>query len=262
LSPEIKTEFPVLEQRKKIYFASDAHLGAPTISNHREHERRFVAWLDQIKDDAREVFLMGDIFDFWFEYKHVVPKGHTRFLGKLCELTDKGIPVHFFTGNHDIWVFDYLPHETGVIVHKEPYLPVIDEKKFFLAHGDGLTPDEKSYKKLKAVFTNKVAQRLFSWLHPDLGIGIANFWSRKSRESNQGTDTAKFQGEEKEWLIKFAKDKIQTEHFDFFIFGHRHVALDIEIGENTRLCYLGDWVHHFSYAVWDGENMSLKYFNE
>jgi UDP-2,3-diacylglucosamine hydrolase len=255
-----KTEIPDLEQKKKIYFASDAHLGAPTISDHRAHELRFVAWLDQIKADALEVYLMGDIFDFWFEYKHVVPQGHTRFLGKLCELTDSGIPVHFFTGNHDIWVFDYLPRETGVIVHKGPYFPVIDGKKFFLAHGDGLTPDEKAYKRLKALFTNNLAQKLFKWLHPDLGVGIAHFWSRKSRESNQEAETAKFQGEENEWLIKFAKNTLKKEHFDYFIFGHRHVAINLKIAENSRVCYLGDWVHHFSYAQWDGETLELKYY--
>jgi UDP-2,3-diacylglucosamine hydrolase len=257
-----KTGSPILEQKKKIYFASDAHLGAPTISNHREHEKRFVTWLDSVKNDAREIFLMGDIFDFWFEYRHVIPQGHTRFLGKLCELTDSGIPVHFFTGNHDIWVFDYLPHETGVIVHKKPYLPTIDGKRFFLAHGDGLTPDEKAYKRLKSVFTNKLAQRLFKCLHPDLGVTIANFWSRKSRENNQALCTATFQGEENEWLIKFAKEKLKSEHFDYFIFGHRHVAIDLQLNENSKLCYLGDWIKLFSYAEWDGKKLSLKYFKK
>ena len=251
-----------MEQKKKIYFASDAHLGAPTINNHRAHERKLVAWLDSIKDNAREIYLMGDIFDFWFEYKHVIPKGHTRFLGKICELTDNGIPVHFFTGNHDIWVFDYLPAETGIIVHNEPFLPVFDGKKFFLAHGDGLTRYEKAYIKLKSVFTNKVAQKLFKWLHPDLGVALARFWSRKSRENNQGNEPATFQGEEDEWLVKFAKEKLQTEHYDFFIFGHRHVVIDLNLSNHSRLVYLGDWVHHFSYGEWDGENFRLKYFEE
>ncbi len=251
-----------MEQRKNIYFASDVHLGAPTIKDPRKHERRFVAWLDSIKDNAREVYLMGDIFDFWFEYRHVVPKGHTRFLGKLCELTDRGIPVHFFTGNHDIWVFDYLPRETGVIVHKGPYRTTIDGKLFFLAHGDGLTPNEKNYRILKAVFTNRVAQKLFQWLHPDAGIAMANFWSRKSREKNQNSNSAKFQGEENEWLFKFAKNQLLTNHFDYFIFGHRHVAINLQLNKNSRICYLGDWVHHFSYAQWDGEKLSLKYFNQ
>jgi UDP-2,3-diacylglucosamine hydrolase len=262
LSAENKKVDRDLNQNKKIYFASDAHLGAPTIKNHRPHEKRFVDWLDSIKHDAREIYLMGDIFDFWYEYTHVVPRGHTRFLGKLCELTDSGIPVHFFTGNHDIWVFDYLPNETGVIVHKKPYLPVIDGKRFFLAHGDGLTPEEKNYKKLKAVFTNTLAQKLFHWLHPDIGIALARFWSRKSRKRNQSSETATYQGEENEWLIKFARKKLESEHFDYFIFGHRHVALEHQLTDNSRICYLGDWVNHFSYAQWDGEKLSLEYFTQ
>jgi UDP-2,3-diacylglucosamine hydrolase len=251
-----------LEQKKKIYFASDAHLGAPTIPDHRAHEQQLVDWLDTIKDDAREVYLMGDIFDFWFEYRHVIPRGHTRFLGKLCELTDNGIAVHFFTGNHDIWVFDYLPDETGVIVHKKPYCPTIDGKRFFLAHGDGLTQYEKSYKRLKALFTNRFAQKLFRWLHPDMGIALARYWSRKSRENNQTSKSATFQGEENEWLVTFAKEKLKSEHFDFFIFGHRHVALDLPLGENSRILYLGDWITHFSYGLWDGEKLTLNYFKK
>ncbi|MFO8001587.1 MAG: UDP-2,3-diacylglucosamine diphosphatase [Marinilabilia sp.] len=250
-----------MKQQKNIYFASDAHLGAPTIKDHRAHEKRFVAWLDSIKDNTRELYLMGDIFDFWFEYRHVVPRGHTRFLGKLCEFTDQGIPVHFFTGNHDIWIFDYLPKEIGVTVHKEQYTPVIDGKRFFLAHGDGLTRFEEHYKKIKSVFTNPLAQKLFHWLHPDLGIALANFWSRKSRQSNEDSEKAKFQGEENEWLIIYAKEILQTRHFDYFIFGHRHIMLDLPLNENSRICYLGDWVTQFSYAVWNGETLSLKSFN-
>ncbi len=251
-----------MNQNKNIYFASDAHLGAPTIRDHKQHEKRLVAWLDSIKDHTREIYLMGDIFDFWFEYKHVIPKGHTRFLGKLSELTDKGIKVHFFTGNHDIWIFDYLPKETGIILHKEAYLPVIDGKKFFLAHGDGLTPNEKVYKRLKSIFTNKVAQKLFSWVHPDLGISLAKFWSRKSRQNNEGSETATFQGEEGEWLVQFAKNKLSTEHFDYFIFGHRHVAMQLQLNSSSNICYLGDWVKLFSFACWDGEKLTLEYFDQ
>ncbi len=250
-----------MDQRKNIYFASDAHLGAPTIQNPREHEKRFVNWLESIRHDTRELYLMGDIFDFWFEYDHVIPKGHTRFLGKLCEFTDQGIPVHFFIGNHDIWVFDYLPRETGVIVHKEPYKPVIDGKQFFLAHGDGLTPFEKNYRRIKSVFTNRFAQKIFKWVHPDLGITLARHWSRKSRENNEESDKATFQGEEKEWLINFAKKQLQTRHYDFFIFGHRHIALDLPLKDDSRICYLGDWVNQFTYACWNGETLSLKYYD-
>ncbi|SFE68537.1 UDP-2,3-diacylglucosamine diphosphatase [Thermophagus xiamenensis] len=257
---EIIKSYFVLVQKKNIYFASDVHLGAPTIKDYRQHEKRFVRWLDQIKEDADEIYLLGDIFDFWFEYRHVIPKGQTRFLGKLCELTDAGISVHFFTGNHDIWVFDYLPREMGVVVHTEPYVTTLHNKKFYMAHGDGLTPDEKSYKRLKAVFTNRMAQRLFRWLHPDLGVALARFWSRKSRERNQHSELAKFQGEENEWLIKFSKEILKQEHFDFFVFGHRHVAIDLPIGNHSRVCYLGDWVRLFTYAVWDGKTFELKHF--
>ena len=247
---------------KKIYFASDAHLGAPTIKDARAHEQRFVRWLDSIKNSAREVYLVGDIFDFWFEYKKAVPKGHTRFLGKLCELTDAGIPVHFFTGNHDIWVFDYLPAETGVIVHYKPLITEIDGKKFLIAHGDGLTPYEKSYNRLKSVFTNPFAQWLFRHIHPDLGIWIATFWSRKSREKNQNSDGAVFKGEDKEWLVLWAKEQLNKTHYDYFIFGHRHVVKDLALNNTTRFIYLGDWVKHFSYGEWDGSGFELKFFKE
>jgi UDP-2,3-diacylglucosamine hydrolase len=261
LSAEKHEEAITLNHHKNIYFASDAHLGAPTIGDHKAHEKRFVDWLDSIKEQAREIYLMGDIFDFWFEYKHAIPKGHSRFLGKLCELTDRGIPVHFFTGNHDIWIFDYLPKETGVTVHKGPYTPVIDGRQFFLAHGDGLTPFEKSYRRIKAVFTNRGAQKLFQWLHPDLGISLARFWSRKSSQNNEASETSTYQGEEDEWLIQFAKEQLLKQHFDFFIFGHRHIALDHPLNEASRVCYLGDWVDQYTYAVWDGQNLELKHYN-
>ncbi len=248
-----------MESKKKIFFASDVHLGAHSIRNHREHEHIFVSWLESIKDEAGELYLMGDIFDFWFEYSHVIPRGFTRFLGKLCEFTDRGIPVHFFTGNHDIWIFDYLPRETGVIVHREPFTTVLYNKRFFLAHGDGLTPYEKTYNRLKSVFTSPLAQTLFKWIHPDLGIPMAKFWSRKSRNKNDQLHTATFQGEEKEWLIEFAKQTLEKEHYDFFVFGHRHIVREVMIAPQSRVFYLGDWITHFSYGEWDGENFRLKF---
>jgi UDP-2,3-diacylglucosamine hydrolase len=251
-----------LEQTKKIYFASDVHLGAPTISNHLAHERRFVRWLDSIKPTTSELYLMGDIFDFWFEYKKAVPKGFTRLLGKIAEFTDSGIPVHFFTGNHDIWVFDYLPAETGVKVYREPLIINLDGKRFFLAHGDGLTSHEKTFIRIKALFTNKLAQRLFRLVHPDLGIRLAGFLSRKSREKNMAEDGSVFQGEEYEWLVSWAKEVIKTEHFDYFIFGHRHLAQTFQLNQNSKLIYLGDWITNFSYGEWDGSEFQLKFFKE
>ena len=244
-----------MKEKKNIYFASDVHLGSPTIENLRENERRFVAWLDSIKDSAKAIYLLGDIFDFWFEYKRSIPKGFTRFLGKLCELNDEGIPVHFFTGNHDVWIFDYLPSETGIIVHKEPLITEIDGFRFFIAHGDGLTKQEKLFRKIKKVFNNKVAQWFFRWLHPDLGIKLANFWSRKSRHQNH---SAEFRGDENEILILWAKETLEKEHFDYFVFGHRHIAKITNINK-SKIIYLGDWVTIFSYGVWNGTNFEMKY---
>ncbi len=250
-----------MTERNKIYFASDVHLGAPTIANAKEHESKFVRWLESIKDSACGIYLVGDIFDFWFEYKKAIPKGHTRFLGKLCELTDAGIPVYFFTGNHDIWVFDYLPKEMGVIVHREPVVKELDGKRFFIAHGDGLTHFEKSYNRLKSVFTNSFAQWLFRQIHPDLGIRLATFWSRKSRENNQDAENSAYKGED-EWLVIWAKELLKTEHFDYFIFGHRHVAKNVQLSAKSNLVFLGDWIHHFSYGEWDGSKLKIKYFIE
>ncbi|ASB48958.1 UDP-2,3-diacylglucosamine diphosphatase [Alkalitalea saponilacus] len=249
-----------MEQKKKIYFASDVHLGAPTIKNPQEHERRFVRWLDSVKHDASEIYLLGDIFDFWFEYRRAIPKGYSRFIGKLCELTDSGIPVHFFTGNHDIWVFDYLPTETGIQIYRKPLIREIDGKKFFLAHGDGLTRFEKSYNRLKAIFTNNIAQKLFRLIHPDCGVWFARLWSGKSREKNLKSYGSVFQGEDKEWLIVWAKEQLEVNHFDFFVFGHRHIAKVIDLKNNSKLIYLGDWVNHYSYGVWDGNTFNLEFF--
>lgn len=225
-----------------------------------EHERRFVRWLDSIKTTASEIYLLGDIFDFWFEYKKAIPKGYARFIGKLCELTDAGIPVHFFTGNHDIWVFDYLPAETGIILHTKPQVRELNGFRFFLAHGDGLTRFEKDYNRLKSIFTNKWAQRLFRLIHPDFGVGLANYWSKKSREKNLKSYGSVFLGEKKEWLVVWAKEKLEQEPFDYFVFGHRHIARKIMLNEHSTLIYLGDWVTHFSYGVWDGSNFELNYF--
>lgn len=249
-----------MENGKKIYFASDVHLGAPTIRDHRTHEKRFVAWLDEIKHDAAAIYLMGDIFDFWFEYKTVVPKGFTRFLGKLSEITDSGIPVHFFTGNHDVWVFDYLPKECGVTLHTEPLITEMEGKRFFLHHGDGLGSYDRKYNLLKSLFTNKLAQWCFSWLHPTIGTFIATKWSGQSRKSNVEKHGDNFYGADREFSILYAQEYLKTNKIDFFIFGHRHIALDYQLDNNSRLILLGDWIHHFSYACFDGQNVKLNYY--
>ncbi len=250
------------EKGKNIYFASDVHLGAPSIKNHREHEKNFVSWLDSIKPTTAQLYLMGDIFDFWFEYHHVVPRGFTRFLGKIAEFTDAGIPVHFFTGNHDIWVFNYLPSEIGVQVHRKPFTVDLNGKKFYLAHGDGLGPYDKSYNRLKKIFTNKTLQWFFARLHPNFAIAFARRWSAHSRLKNESAEESKFLGEDKEWLMLYAKDILKKEHFDYFVFGHRHIDLHQPIGQNSEFVYLGDWVNYYSYGVWDGQRFELKYYHK
>lgn len=241
---------------QKIYFASDFHLGVPDFQTSLIREKLIVQWLDEIKQDAGEIYLMGDVFDFWFEYKHAVPKGFVRLLGKIAELTDSGIPVHFFTGNHDMWMFDYLPKELGITIHRQPIVKTYNNKKFYLGHGDGLGPGDSGYKFIKKVFANKASQWMFARVHPNLGLGIANFWSRKSRVSN-GPKDEKFHGEENEWLVIYAKEILQKEHFDYFIFGHRHLPLDIQLPQNSRYINLGEWVNYNSYAVFDGETLKL-----
>jgi UDP-2,3-diacylglucosamine hydrolase len=245
---------------KKIYFASDVHLGHPSHEKARWREQLFVNWLDEIKSDAIELYLVGDIFDFWYEYKKVVPRGFVRTLGKLAELSDAGIPVHFFTGNHDIWVFDYLPREIGVIVHREPYERELFGKKFYIAHGDGLGPGDWQYKMLKKVFTSKILQWMFSRLHPNFSLGLAHFWSNSSRDA-KGIEAETFNGEEKELMYQHALEVLKTRSFDYFIFGHRHLMLELAI-QQARFINLGDWLYNFSYGVFDGEIFELKKVDE
>lgn len=248
------------EHRDKIYFASDCHLGVPDYASSLEREKIFVKWLDFIKNDASELYLLGDIFDFWFEYKSVVPKGYVRLLGKLAELSDSGIIIHYFTGNHDMWMFGYLQKELNVKLYRKPITCYINGKSFMIGHGDGLGPGDHGYKFIKKVFANKVCQWLFARLHPNFGIGLAKFFSRKSRIAHGITDE-KFLGEAKEKLIVYVKEKEQTAHFDYYIFGHRHIPLDMQIG-NARFFNLGEWVTHYTYAVWDGNNVELKKFQQ
>ena len=247
-----------LTEKKKIYFVSDAHLGLPPKEKSIMREKLLVEWLDSIKKDAAAVYLMGDIFDYWFEYRKVVPRGFVRFLGKLAELTDNGIEVNFFTGNHDVWVFDYLPSEIGVNVFREPLITVLGGKKFYLAHGDGIGPGETSYKFLKKIFTCRWLQWLYARVHPNLATSFAHYWSNHSRLS-KGAYTG-FLGENKEQLILHARKLLKKEHFDFFIFGHRHIPLDLNLNESSRIIYLGDWFINFTYAVFEEGNFTLKYF--
>lgn len=241
----------------KIYFASDFHLGAPDYESSRKRESYIVKWLDEIKKDANEIFLLGDLFDFWFEYKHAVPKGYIRLLGKIAEITDSGIPVHLFTGNHDMWMFDYLPKELNIILHREPIRREIDGKQFLIGHGDGLGPGDHGYKFIKKVFASKVSQWLFARLHPNFGIHLANFWSGRSRNVNRVKDE-EFLGEENEWLVIYSKEYLKKEHIDFFIFGHRHLPLDIKLTEKSRYINLGEWMNYRTYAVFENGSLELK----
>lgn len=246
-----------MEPGKKIYFASDFHLGVPDYASSLKREKLAVQWLDQVKHDAQEIYLVGDLFDFWFEYKHAVPKGFVRILGKIAELTDAGIPITMFTGNHDMWIFDYLPKELNVALYREPIEREYNGKQFFIGHGDGLGPGDKKYKALKKIFSSKLCQWLFARIHPNMGIGMANYWSGKSRAVNQKKDEV-FHGEDREWLVQFCKDHLKAHDVDYFVFGHRHLPLDIKLPKDARYINLGDWISHFTYAVFDGNEMQLK----
>jgi len=246
--------------RNKIYFASDFHLGTGSYASSREREDRLGRWLDSIKDDASEIFLMGDVFDFWFEYKTVVPKGYIRFLGKLAELSDAGIKLWFFRGNHDMWMFDYFERELGVTIISNELEIERGGKKFYLHHGDGLGPGDTVYKFLKGFFRSKLCQWLFARLHPNFGVGLANYWSSHSRLANEKKDDHK--PGQQEWLVTFSNQVLQGQFYDYLVFGHRHLPLDIKLTDKSRYINLGEWVYACSYAVFDGVDISLKYFEK
>lgn len=248
----------ILSEKGKIYFISDIHLGAPAFKDNREREMLFAQWLDFISDDVSELYLLGDIFDFWFEYKKVVPRGFIRILGRLAMLTDKGIPVHFFTGNHDLWVFDYLPQEIGLKIHRNEFITEIEGKKFFLAHGDGLDPEDKGYLFLKKIFSSKKLQWVFARLHPNFAFQIAHRWSKSSRLSKMNRKEEFNVKNENMYL--FAEKFLEKEWIDYFIFGHRHRMADVVVKDHSRMILLGDWINNFSYGVFDGEKMTLKKF--
>jgi UDP-2,3-diacylglucosamine hydrolase len=241
---------------KKIYFLSDFHLGAPNELESRKREDRLVQFLQHAKKDAAAFFIVGDIFDFWFEYKTVVPKGFVRILGCLAQISDAGIPLHIFTGNHDLWMQDYLTKELNAKVYFEPQTFTLGKKQFLIGHGDGLGPGDYGYKRLKKVFTNPVCKWLFRWLHPDAGIKLANYFSAKSRAKTGSTDEV-FLGADKEWLIIYCKEQAQKMEVDYFVFGHRHFAIDYAINERSHYINLGDWIKLNTYGVFDGDTMQL-----
>jgi UDP-2,3-diacylglucosamine hydrolase len=249
-----------LNGKQKIYFASDFHLGVPTYEASLAREKKIVAWLDEIKHDAAEIYLVGDLFDFWFEYKYTAPKGFIRLLGKIAEITDSGTPVHLFTGNHDMWMFDYLPKEIGVTIHTAPIERTYSGKTFFIGHGDGLGPGDTMYKFIKKIFANKFCQWMFARLHPNLAFGVANYFSGKSRIATGNSDSV-FLGDDNEWLVTFCKEKLIEKHIDYFVFGHRHLPIEVNLPQQSKYLNLGEWINYYTYGEFDGINLHLKKFN-
>lgn len=243
-----------------IYFLSDAHLGSLLEKDPRAHEQMFVSWLDTVKKDAKIIYLLGDIFDFWYEYKTVVPKGYVRTLGKIAELTDSGIEVHFLIGNHDLWVFDYFQKELGMKVHYEPFIVEHNDKRFFLAHGDEFMTSNRKFRILRKVFHSKVAQTMFGWVPPRLGQSFGYKWSAKNRLKLEGLMNT-YQGEDKEEIVKFAKSYESNLPIDYFVFGHRHIELNLQLKNKARVMILGDFIDLFSYAKFDGKELSLETFS-
>jgi UDP-2,3-diacylglucosamine hydrolase len=244
----------------KVYFISDLHLGIPDRASSLEREKKFIQWLELIRNDAAAVFIVGDLFDFWYEYRQVVPRGYVRTLGKLAELRDDGIPIYFFTGNHDQWMGDYFEQELNIPVFHEEKRITIAGKKFLVAHGDGLGPGDHGYKFLKTLFRGRFSRWLFARIHPNLGVWLGKRWSKNNRLIS-GEDQKAFLGEDKEWLIQYSRSVLQTSPIDYFIFGHRHIVIDYPLSETSHYINLGDWITYYSYAVFDGNKLEIKYFN-
>lgn len=243
---------------KKVFFASDFHLGAPNKEKSLERERKIVRWLEQVRPEAAAIFLMGDLFDFWFEYKHAIPKGGVRLQGKLAELSDSGLPIIIFTGNHDMWMKNYFPEELGIPVYRHPTSILIGSCRFLIGHGDGLGPGDTRYKLMKKVFESPFSYWLYRWLHPDVGIKLASMWSGKSRASNKKKDDV-FLGDD-EWLLAYCRYKEKQQHHDYYVFGHRHLPLHLEVASNSQYINLGEWINYCTYGVFDGNKMFLQTF--
>jgi len=246
-----------MSAKHKIYFASDQHFGIPDRERSKLRETKFISWLDEVKKDAGAIFLLGDLFDFWFEYKKVVPKGFVRVLGKIAEIHDMGIPIYFFVGNHDLWMSDYFKTELGITVYHNPQEFEFDGKTFLIGHGDGLGPGDKGYKRMKKLFTHPFSKWLYRWLHPDIGVKLGQYMSTQNKLIS-GQEDIKFLGEENEWLAQYAKRKQENKHYDYFLFGHRHLPMEIQIDKESKYINTGDWITHFTYAVFDGKDLHLK----
>ncbi|MDR1331887.1 MAG: UDP-2,3-diacylglucosamine diphosphatase [Tannerella sp.] len=250
-----------MDSRRKIYFAADAHLGNRYLPDPQAAEKRLVRWLDSIGAQARAIYFLGDMFDYWYEYRHVVPRGFVRFLGKLAELADRGVEIHLFAGNHDIWMFDYLPREIGAVIHQGPETVDLMGRRFLLAHGDEVGERPFTFRFLRAMFRNRICQRLYAAIHPRWTFAFARWWSYSSRKNGTDGQTPEMQAQQNTYLIDFAKAYLRTcPDIDCFIFGHRHVLLDMKLDPASRLLVAGDWMQHFSFIEWDGENLQLKIF--
>ncbi|RRB00707.1 UDP-2,3-diacylglucosamine diphosphatase [Larkinella rosea] len=248
-----------LPPNRAVYFASDFHLGMPTPAASRERELRVIRWLDTVSADAEAIFLVGDIFDFWFEYRQVIPKGFSRLQGKMAALADAGIKIILFSGNHDMWMADYFTEEMGIPVYRLPKSYQIGEKRFLIGHGDGLGPGDFTYKQLKKIFENGLARWLFRWLHPDIGVLFGNGWSRNRKASNQYKPD-EFRGADDEWILQYCKEVEASQHHDYYIFGHRHLSLDLKVTDNSRYINLGEWIGLNTYARFDGHTTKLLKF--
>jgi UDP-2,3-diacylglucosamine hydrolase len=246
-----------ISPNKKVYFASDQHFGSPNFEASLIREKKFVSWLDEVKNDAECIFLLGDLFDFWFEYKTVVPRGFIRVLGKLTEIRDSGVPIFFFVGNHDLWMTDYFEKELNIPVFRDNQEYEFNGKTFLIGHGDGKGPGDNGYKRMKKVFVHPLSKWIFRWLHPDIGVRIAQYLSLKNKLISGEADV-KFLGEDKEWLVQYSKRKLETKHYNYLIFGHRHLPMVITVGENAQYVNLGDWIDYFTYGVFDGTSFELK----
>ena len=257
------TPLPADHLKGKIYFVSDFHFGIPDYASSLEREKKLIQWLEEVRKDADEIYMMGDLFDFWFEYKTVIPKGFTRFMGKLAEITDTGIPIHLFRGNHDIWAFSYLRDELGLILHRDPEIRQWNGKRFYLAHGDGLGPGDKGYKFLKQVFEFPLNQWLYRWLHPDIGSWLGLYFSKRSKYAHQTREikNADVINIPTKRLYQYSHHILESDpSIDYFIFGHHHLPIHLKIGEKAHFFLIGDWITNYSYVVFDGKEVELKYF--
>lgn len=264
-------------EKNLYYFVSDVHLGLDY--NHpREREKQFSSFLLGLPPNTKALFLLGDIFDFWYEYKNVIPRNFTRTLGAMAQLVDRGIEVYFFNGNHDVWTYGYFEGELGIKMREQPFVIELEGKRFCLGHGDGLGKGDFGYKMLKGMFTNRFLQLLFSGIHPRWAFLLGHGWSKHNRlargceaERKGGAKQIhnyQFRGED-ERIVKFANEfqthfqqqtmcESAAEQIDYFIFGHFHTPTRMPLKAGGEICILGEWIHSCVYLVFDGETLTFK----